>query len=104
MTEISISILAFLLIAGWMLSLPEGTLEPSMRGFRKNWPDGGKVHFFGALAAVYFVPVVFFELMNWVYQDQTVWLISIYLGLTLVATVLGLSLLTVAYRRNLKQS
>jgi hypothetical protein len=103
-TEICIRILAFLLIAGWMLSLPEGTLEPSMRGFRKKWPIGGKVDFFGALAVVYFAPVLVSELAAWPFPDQFIWRGVIGTGLGLIATVLGLSLLTVAYRRNVQRS
>jgi hypothetical protein len=82
LAEISIRVLAFLIFAGWMLSLPEGTLEPSMRGFRKSWPDGGKRHFFGALAVLYFGPALFWAITTWTFRNnacgllQLIWVLA----------------------------
>jgi hypothetical protein len=100
-TEV-LTLLAFVLTLGtWLLRLPEGALDPSARGVSRQWPAQGKSEYEHALIAVYSAPLLVVFSVSLLAQADRIWWNLMILASQIVSTVLGLSLLTVAYRRNL---
>ncbi len=100
-----IAVLAFVLIFGrLMLWLPEGTLDLAQRGFRETWSPQGRADFLSALGLVYVAPALISAFATWISPEELNWLWVVQLFSAIAATVVGLSLLTVAYRRNLQHA
>jgi hypothetical protein len=98
-----ISLFAFVLIFGsWMLHLPEGALDPSARGMRKRWPPSGLQSFLLALSVVYLAPEALFFAVPYFAPDYTVGAIVMSICVSVFCMSLGLSLLTVTYRKNME--
>jgi hypothetical protein len=98
-----VSMLIYVLILGpWMLRLPEGSLDQDLRGARKQWPADGKRHYLQAFAAVSFAAWALSELERHLDQADSVALALVLVLPDLAVSALAFSLLTVAYRRNMK--
>jgi hypothetical protein len=99
-----LSLLVFVLIFGtWMLHLPEGALDSTTRGARKSWPPGHKRNYLKALATFYVVPVLVTSFAAQFFPDDML-RILIDVVAALICGILGLSLLSVTYRRNMNNS
>jgi hypothetical protein len=97
-----ISIIAFVSIFGkWMLHLPEGALNPSNRGLRERWPPNGRSSFKRALGFVYLVPLLTTLVQTSTLSDDSVTTALVDTAIGLASALVGLSLLTVAYRKNI---
>jgi hypothetical protein len=93
---------AFILILGpWMLSLPEGSLDFGLMGARKRWPKDGKRQYLQAVATIYLLLFALSELGQFVGDADLFILVDFLISTILFA--MELSLLSVAYRRNLRE-
>jgi hypothetical protein len=100
-----LTLLSFALIFGtWMLRLPEGSLDLPARGFRNQWPAGGKSEYRLALILVYLVPPLACFIVLWLEQTDRIWWSMLIVAAQIVSLLLVLSLLTVTYRRNLEHA
>jgi hypothetical protein len=88
-----------------ILSLPEGAMDKALRGASTNWPPGGKRKFVGALLVLFAFPAVVGSIvMNLVLMGSSgAWRFLLVGPLTdLFCCIIGVTLLSVAYRRNLE--
>jgi hypothetical protein len=106
--QIIVSAIYLFLLGRLLLSLPEKSLDVVFQGARKSWTQHGYRKFFGAMLLIYSVAKIF-EFVNRylaIYlinsdglESTGLWIIAVFVeGLS---TVLALTLLSVAYRRNL---
>jgi hypothetical protein len=97
------SMLAYVFLLGpWMLRLPEGSLDPNFSGARKTWPNGGKRHYLQAFTVVSLASLAVNELQMYLGDDSSGALWWALVLASFFVSAVGLSLLTVAYRRNIK--
>jgi hypothetical protein len=102
---ILIAVIAFVSIFGkWMLHLPEGTLDSSSRGLQRTWPPNGKRSFLSALSVVYLIPPLLTLVQENFLSDDFVTTALADTAVSVICALVGLSILTVAYRRNLHHS
>jgi positive regulator of sigma E activity len=102
---ILISVAVFVLLFGkWMLHLPEGTLDPTCRGARGAWPSNGKRSFLRALSLVYLIPPMMVLVQENFMSDDfvTTTLMNTLVGV--ICALVGFSILTVAYRKNMENA
>jgi hypothetical protein len=98
-----------LIFARWFLSLPEKSLDIKLQGATKNWEHFAYRNFLGAMIFVQTIPFVLEAIQEYLSENlnnlwglDTTWLSILIITINLFIALLGLTLLSVAYRRNLK--
>jgi hypothetical protein len=97
-----------LIFARWFLSLPEKSLDTNFQGATKSWQPFAYRKFLGALILVQSVPYILEAAEKYTSDHlydlrsfDALWLSMLTIVVNLFIALLGLTLLSVAYRRNL---
>jgi hypothetical protein len=97
-----------LMVSRWYLALPETCLNPEQRGARLTWPPQGYREFTLAVFSVTGLPIIIENLVEYVqgylkaYWEYDAYLLPvIIIFISVFCSLWGLTLLSIAYKRNL---